>query len=511
MTAAVRAMRTDLDEGARAMARGAATNLGGALLTNVFSFVLLLVTTHVVAVESVGLLTLATTVITLALVPAVLGLDTGAVRFVARAAGLGDERGARGACQSAIGVVAVVCTTLALGLFLEADRIASLVHKPDAASLIRIAVLGLPGLAISRVALAASQGFGVMSYAAWFGAMRVGTNLGFAVLLVAAGLGVRGLAISATVASWVVCAASLAVLVRIHPLAARPAPDAWQTGAMLRFSLPQTMSSALFFTILWTDTLLLARYGTAREVGIYAVAGRLLVPAVVVSTAIGQMFAPRIAAADARGAKDNLARMLKRVTYWNTAVSLPFFAMLAVVAGPLLRVFGRRYTEGATALVILAVAQLLNTAAGPLGQVINMSGRPYVNLANNTLVAALNVAGCLVLIPRYGITGAACSTAGALTLVNAIKLVQVRVLFGMSPFRSDSVRAFAAAALAAAVTAPVLLLPRWPAGPAEALVACAVLLFAYSQLALLFALRGEERETVQQGWSLVRAKVFRSA
>src|SRR5581483_6750229 len=155
MTTAVRAMRTDLDEGSRAMARGAATNLGGALLTNVLSFALLLVTTHVVAVAEVGLLTLATTVITLALVPAVLGLDTGAVRYVARAAGLGDERAARGACQSAVGVVAIVSTALALALFVNADRLAELVHKPASVTLIRISVLGLPGLAISRVALAA--------------------------------------------------------------------------------------------------------------------------------------------------------------------------------------------------------------------------------------------------------------------------------------------------------------------------------------------------------------------
>jgi O-antigen/teichoic acid export membrane protein len=508
MTRAGRAMRTDLDEGAGAMARGAATNLGGAFATNVLSFVLLLVTTHVIAVGSVGLLTVATTVITLALVPAVLGLDTGSVRFVARAAAVGDERAARGACQSAVGVVAVVSTALAIALFVGADRIAALVHKPAAVGLIQISVLGLPGLAVSRVALAASQGFGVMSYAAWFGALKVASNLVFAVLFVAAGLGVHGLAIAATVAAWVVCAASLVVLVRIHPLAARPAPEAWQTGPMLRFSLPQTLSGMLFFTILWTDTLLLARYGTAKEVGVYAVAGRLLVPAIVVSTAIGQMFAPRIAAADARGAHDNLARMLKRVTYWNTAVSLPLFAMLAVVAAPLLRLFGPRYTAGATALVILAIGQLLNTAAGPLGQVINMSGRPYVNLANNTAVAALNVVGCMVLIPRFGITGAACSTSGALTLVNAIKLVEVRFFFDMSPFRADSVRAFAAAGLAAAVTVPVLLLPHWPPGPAEALVACAVLLLAYSQFALWFALRGEERETFQHGWSLMRAKVW---
>jgi O-antigen/teichoic acid export membrane protein len=260
----------------------------------------------------------------------------------------------------------------------------------------------------------------------------------------------------------------------------------------------------MFFTILWTDTLLLARFGSAADVGVYAVVGRLLTPATLISTAIGQMFAPRIAAADARGAREALSNMLKRVTYWNTAVSLPFFAMLAVVSAPLLRLFGPRYAAGATALAILAVGQLVNTAAGPLGQVINMSGRPYVNLINNALVAILNVVGCLVLIPRFGIAGAACSTAGALTLVNAIKLIEVRVLLGVSPFRADSLRAFVAAALAIGLTLPLIMVPRWPAGPLEALAACSVLMLVYAQIMMLIAVRGEEREALRRGWSRLR-------
>ena len=84
MTAAVAAMRTDLDErpgdGAR---RGG--QLGGAAVTNLLSFVLFVVT-RFISVGSVGLLAVGTTVVTLALVPAVLGLDTGSIRFVARAA-----------------------------------------------------------------------------------------------------------------------------------------------------------------------------------------------------------------------------------------------------------------------------------------------------------------------------------------------------------------------------------------------------------------------------------------
>ncbi len=496
-------MRTDLDSGARAMARGAAVNLAGAAATNGLAFVLLYVTTHLVSVEGIGLLTVATTVVTLALVPAVLGLDTGVVRFVARGAALADERAARGALQAALAVVTLVSFLLSAVILWKAPWLATALHKPRALPLLRISVFSLPGLAIGRVALAAGQGFGVMVYAAWFGSLRVAINLTSAVALLAVGLGVRGLAWAAVITAWGTCGAALASLARVHPAAFRPAPDCWHTLKLLRFSLPQTLSGMLFFTILWTDTLLLARFRTAAEVGVYAVAGRLLTPATLISTAIGQMFAPRIAAADAQGNREVLARMLKRVTYWNTAVSLPFFAILALIPGPLLGLFGMRYERGALALGILALAQLINTAAGPLGQVINMSGRPYINMANNALVAAMNIGGCLVLIPRFGLTGAACSTAGALTLVNVIKLVEVRVLFGMYPFRGDSLRTFAAGALAVAIALPVVLVPPWPQGPFEAVVAAAVVFVGYLRLALKFVIRGEEREVFEKGWARI--------
>ena len=145
------------------------------------------------------------------------------------------------------------------------------------------------------------------------------------------------------------------------------------------------------------------------------------------------MFAPRIAAEDARGDRRTLEMMLKRVTYWNVSLSIPVFALLLLCPGRCSRCSAPRYETGATALAILAAGQLFNAATGPLGQVINMSGRPYVTMLNNAAVAALNIVGCLILIPRYGITGAACSTTAAITLVNLIKLVQVRLLFGDQP------------------------------------------------------------------------------
>ena len=88
--------------------------------------------------------------------------------------------------------------------------------------------------------------------------------------------------------------------------------------------------------------------------------------------------------------------------------------------------------------------------------------------------------GCLILIPRYGITGAACSTTASITLVNLVKLVQVRFLFGINPFRAETLRALAAGLVAVGAAAPIVLLVDWPSALAEVAAATLIVLPLYA-------------------------------
>ena len=129
---------------------------------------------------------------------------------------------------------------------------------------------------------------------------------------------------------------------------------------------------------------------------------------------------------------------------------------------------------------------------------INMSGRPYLTLLNNAAVAALNIGACLVLIPRYGVTGAAFSTTGAITLVNVIKLVQVRVIFGLNPFTVRAVRAVGAVLLAVALCAPIVFLPHWSSSAVEVVAAGLVLVVAYAGFFWFVAANIEERGQIRR-------------
>ena len=513
MSPSPRPMLTQLGADARTMARGAAENVGGALLGAFLSFALTLIVTHAISPSRFGLYAIALATVIVAQPAAVLGLDVGAVRFVALHAADGDEPGARGSFQVAFGIVALVGTLLTVLLFWQAPWLAThAFHKPQAAQLMRLVSLALPALALTRVAIGALQGLGLMAYAAWVNPLRVLGTVLLTVPLLALGFGARGVAFAFVPPAWAALAVSLALLVRAMPNAFLPSPSTWHARRMLAFSLPQTLTTMLLQVILWTDMLVLGRMRAAAEVAVYAICQRLLSPAQIVSTATGQMFAPRIAAEDARGDRKNLGTMLKRVTYWNLAASIPVFALLLVIPGPILHLFGSAYAAGATALVILAAGQLFNAATGPLGQVINMSGHPYITLANNAVVAALNVVGCLILIPRYGIVGAATSTTAAVTIVNVAKLFEVQWMFGINPFRAAALRTLGVAAVGAStIAAAVALVVPWPGALAEVAVTGLVLVVAYGLLFWLLAAGDEERALVRRRHQLVRPRLSRAA
>ncbi len=95
-------MRTDLSSGAGAMARGAARGALGALVASVLALAFQAIVRHIVDIETMGLFTVATTVVVLAQLPALFGLEAGAVRYVSLGASAGDERAARGSAQAAL-------------------------------------------------------------------------------------------------------------------------------------------------------------------------------------------------------------------------------------------------------------------------------------------------------------------------------------------------------------------------------------------------------------------------
>ena len=84
---------------------------------------------------------------------------------------------------------------------------------------------------------------------------------------------------------------------------------------------------------------------------------------------------------------------------------------------------------------------------GPIGFILSMTGRQKLNLVNSIVLAGLHVVLIVIMIPKYGIAGAGLATSVSLGLLNIVRVVEVKVLYGFTPFRTDIYKPAAAGAI----------------------------------------------------------------
>ena len=164
------------------------------------------------------------------------------------------------------------------------------------------------------------------------------------------------------------------------------------------------------------DILMLGLFTDAEQVGIYRVAvqGAMLVSFGL--EAVNMVVAPQFAHMYAHGRGEQMQRLALASARAGLAIALPAALVFVLFGTVLLKaVVGEGYATGATPLAILAVGQLVNAAMGPVGLLLNMTGHEHAVARGVALAAVVNVAANMLLIPHWGMNGAA--TATALTLV----------------------------------------------------------------------------------------------
>ena len=112
---------------------------------------------------------------------------------------------------------------------------------------------------------------------------------------------------------------------------------------------------------------------------------------------------------------------------------VPVAAGLILFGRRFLLLFGPQYTSGQTALVLLSLGQLVNIVAGPVAGLLTMTGHERDVVMGVGLGTGANLALSLILIPLWGINGAACAAAASLILWNVFLVRRVRRRLALSP------------------------------------------------------------------------------
>jgi O-antigen/teichoic acid export membrane protein len=204
--------------------------------------------------------------------------------------------------------------------------------------------------------------------------------------------------------------------------------------AIVDISMPMLISGLTYSVIAQMGIMMLGAFRSEAEVGYYAIAVKLAGLSAFLLTAINTMAAPKFSELFHAGRTDEALRVARKSTRLMVWTNAPVLVGLVVLGKPGIDwVFGQAFTAAYPAMVVLALGQLVNSAAGSAGIFLNMTGHERA-LRNIMLGAAsLNVLLNVTLIPRFGIEGAAVAAMATTVAWNVGALLYIKAKFGRTP------------------------------------------------------------------------------
>jgi O-antigen/teichoic acid export membrane protein len=324
-----------------------------------------------------------------------------------------------------------------------------------------------------------------------------------AVVLISLGFGLQGyLAAQVASAFLVLILLSLSCWKMTPERARRAGSGVRVEKEVVAFSTVAFGIAALEFLLSQVDKIVLGYYLDARRVGIYAVAMALVGFVPIALQSVNQIFSPMIAELQATGNRVLLQQLFATLTKWIFILTFPLALTIVVFSGPLMGIFGRNFETGATVLAVGAVGQLINCGVGSVGFLLLMSGLQAQSMKIEAVSAAVMIVLTLVLVPRFGLIGAAIATATSVVITNVWSLVAVRKRLGLFPYHSGYFKLIAPAIVSTVVVfalsrTSMAMTSRWQIAIAAMLCAYA----AFLGVVLIWSLDNYDRLFATMIWA----------
>jgi O-antigen/teichoic acid export membrane protein len=238
-------------------------------------------------------------------------------------------------------------------------------------------------------------------------------------------------ATAAIAATWLTALVQLVLINRRARQDIPAGPRAYDFRTWIATSLPLLAIGASEIVMQTADVLIVSRYLSPGEVGIYFAAAKTMSLVLFVHYAVGSAAANRFATLHARGDTAALQPLVADAVRWTFWPSLAAAIVLLALGWPLLRLFGPAFTSGYPVMCILVLGFLFRAAMGPSEFLLNMMGQQKLCAVVLMATAALNVSLNFLLVPRYGLVGAASATTLALIFAATMNNLVARDRLGI--------------------------------------------------------------------------------
>lgn len=220
-------------------------------------------------------------------------------------------------------------------------------------------------------------------------------------------------------------------------------PSKGQYFEILSFSWPLAFESLVVVFLGSIDILMLGRLATADLVGLYRSVQPVSKMLFILMTSLSFIYLPIATEYFENDDISTLNTVYKTSTRWVTQATFPLFIFYIFFGEDLITVFfGTEYVAAWGALIVLSVGMYSRVVAGPNGMTIKAIKKTRIDLWASVGALLINIVLNILLIPMYGMIGAAVATATSYMIYNIIDLIILYKNTGVNPFHWDLVVPF---------------------------------------------------------------------
>lgn len=438
------------NSGAGLIMRSASITLAGTVFQLGVSFLSGLIVARVIGSSAFGIFNIARTLCETLIVFTKMGFDIGIVRH------FGEHPPGQYAWRNARFLARVLMTVLGLSLIPVAVVLLGggawleqhVYQYPDFGLVIAVMIITVPLMALTQVLGGAFRGYMQIRprvIAEFF--LQPSVRLAVILLLFLAGWRLWSVIVG-TVLSFVVAVLYLLFRARrtffigqqdvekpeIHD-------EKWRDFITVgKYSIVISLTVSVAVLLQKLDVMMLGYFATASDVGKYAVIQMVVSLIAIFNSALNQAVAPMLARFCKEGAIEDMRHLIHQHTRWVVLTSLPVFLVIGFFGNQFMPIFGKDFHVGLPVVALLALSQFVLAVLSSAGFMLSMTGRHMLEFYTMLIALVCNVILNFLLIPDYGITGAALATLISVVLANILRSLQVYRIHGVFPVGGEVLR-----------------------------------------------------------------------
>jgi O-antigen/teichoic acid export membrane protein len=393
--------------------KGAGISIFGLAISKIISYLNVILIAKTGSVN-LGLLNLGFSIISFVTIISLLGLNNGVLRYVSYYLGKKDKKEVKSIIRSALNISIPIGFIMFIVIFISSKFISiNFFNKPELVPILKIFSIMIPLIIFIEIISGVFLSFKKIEYNVIIrDIIEKIIKLILILLFIYLGFNLNW------VASTYLLSSLLTVILFFYILKKKKfylfnnkIKSTFRGKELLIYSIPLIFSSLLTLLQKWADIFILGIYRTTSEIGVYSISMSTAALLSIFPTAIMSLFIPLVTNLYSKKKYKETKKLSIIISKWIYILNLPFIFILIIFSEELLKfVFGLEYIDGKGALIFLVLSYLLLSITHVYGGNLLMIKRTKTLLLLVVITTIVNLILNFLLIPRYGINGAAFST-----------------------------------------------------------------------------------------------------